>query len=616
MTDFSELLYLYKKGCEFNAFTNFGAHFSNNNGTEGFRFAVFAPNAKNVYLSGGFNGWSEQLMNQPQQGLWTAFSQDAKLGHCYKYIIEDQNGKKVYKADPFGFSSELRPKSASVISDPFSFEWTDDDWLSARSSKNHPENPMSIYEVQLSSWDSVIKDNEPIDVLKTGRALVEYVKDMNYTHIELMPVTEYPLDASWGYQTTGYYALSGRYGNPEGLQYLINLAHEEGIGIILDWVPGHFCPDEQGLYMFDGTNLYGGVLHPHWGTYEFNFRNKAVWSFLISSAVFWAKQYHIDGIRVDGVTSMLFLNYGSDEITRRNELGGEDDLDAKGFLQKFNQTMHDMFGGFLTFAEESSSYQGVTAPVSMDGLGFDFKWNMGWMNDTLSFFSADPSEKKSRHDKLTFSSVYMRDEKFVLPFSHDEVVHGKLQMPDKMPGDDWQKFALLRTMMAYQMLHPGKKLNFMGNDIAQRMEWRYYEPVEWFMLKYPIHDSFHNYMRMLGKLYKEQAALFEMENDIYGFEWIDGDNRQQSVFSFIRRAKDGSEIVAVINTLNYTHENFRLGVPKEGVYKEILSSNLKIYDGSGLHNEKPVKTQKIGCHGREQSISIVVPALSATAFKI
>lgn len=616
MFNFLQFLYQYKKGCEYNAYTRFGAHITTQNGKTGVRFAVFAPHAKTVYLAGDFNNWCEQYAMQPYQGIWTAFIENAEEGQFYKYLIEDKNGKKTYKADPFAFSSELRPKSASVISNPFSYRWSDGKWMRLRAEKNHSESPISIYEVQLSSWDACVKDNKPINLRKTGRALIEYVKSMYYTHIELMPITEYPLDASWGYQTTGYYALSGRYGHPIDLQYFVNLAHKEGLGIILDWVPGHFCPDEHGLYKFDGTDLFGDRQHPHWGTYEFDFTKKFVWSFFISSAVFWAKQYHIDGIRVDGVTSMLYLNYGSDEVTKRNAFGGEDDLYAKDFLQQFNNTMHEYFPGFLTFAEESSAYQGVTAPTDMDGLGFDYKWNMGWMNDTLAFFSANHDDKKHNHEKITFSSVYLRDEKFVLPFSHDEVVHGKVQMLDKMPGDDWYKFALLRTLLAYQTLHPGKKLIFMGIDFAQRLEWRYYEPLEWSMLKYPIHDSFHEYIRMLNNMYIQENALFEMDNDIYGFEWIDGDNRQQSVFSFIRRAMDGSEIIAVINASRYTYEDFRMGVPKKGVYKEIMSSNLNIYDGSGIHNGQDIIAEDISCHGRGQSIRIVVPVLSAAAFKI
>ena len=615
MTAYSDFIYLYKEGCEFNAFLHLGAHFVVKNGNKGVQFAVFAPNATKVFLSGDFNQWNESSQMECEHGIWYAFEETAQKGQCYKYLIKDANGKSVYKSDPYAFSSELRPKTASVICDSFSFSWTDEKWIDKRSELNYTELPINIYEVQLASWDSIIEDGEPIDLEKTGKALIEYTKGMHYTHIELMPVTEYPFDGSWGYQTAGYFSLSGRYGKPENLQRFIDLCHKSGIGVILDWVPGHFCPDEHGLLMFDGTHLYGGQFHPHWGTYKFDFSSKSVWSFLLSSAVYWAKYYHIDGIRADGVTSMLYLNYGMEENQKQNAFGGEDDLDAKTFIMKFNDLMHEQFPGFLTFAEESSAYQGVTAPTYLNGLGFDFKWNMGWMNDTLDYFSLDSHSKKIQHEKITFSSVYMRDEKFILPLSHDEVVHGKKQLLEKTPGDDRLKFASLKVLMAYQLFHPGKKLNFMGNEIAQRMEWRYYEPVEWFMLKYPIHDSFHEYVRALNKMYISEPSLYEMDNDVFGFEWIDGSNKEQNVFSFMRRAKDGSELIIVLNMSENDYHGFNLGVPRKGKYSEILSSNLDIYDGTGLHNGELISSIDIPCHGKKQSIKIEIPFFCAMAFR-
>ncbi len=615
MPDFSDLIYLYKKGCELNAYLHFGAHLKSTNDKSGVSFSVYAPNAKSVYLAGDFNNWSENCLMENYQGIWHISDEKAMPGQCYKYIIQDKEGKKTYKADPYAFSSELRPNTASIIANPFHFDWDDDKWLKKRAKTQWHSSPVNIYEVQLCSWDSIISDKKPINLEKTGRALVEYAKSMHYTHIELMPVSEYPYDGSWGYQTTGYYSLSGRYGKPETLQRFINLCHKNNIGVILDWVPGHFCPDEHGLINFDGTHLYGDEFHPHWGTYKFDFSKKEVHSFLLSSALFWANQYHIDGIRMDGVTSMLFLNYGKDTVEKKNELGGEDNLYAKDFIKKFNDTMHEQFPGFITCAEESSSYQGVTAPTYLNGLGFDFKWNMGWMNDSLDYFSQSSSKKEHNHDKITFSSVYMRDENFILPFSHDEVVHGKNQLPDKMPGNDFNKFALLRTLFAYQTLHPGKILNFMGNEIGQRMEWRYYEPIEWFMLEYPIHDSLHEFVRELNRLYLSEPALYEMDRDVYGFEWIDGNNRGQSVFSFIRRARNGNEIIAVFNMSENCYSNFRLGVPQSGRYEEILCSNLNIYNGTGLHNSKTISTENVSNHGRSQSIVIEVPALSAMIFR-
>jgi len=616
MINYSELIYLYKQGSEYNAYTQFGAHPTIEDGLEGTRFSVYAPNATKVFLVGNFNEWNETHTMTYEQGIWSCFFPTARPGQLYKYLIEDQDGKRVYKSDPFAFSSELRPKSASMITDPFQYEWTDNAWMAQRQTINSHTSPINIYELNLSSWDEVIEAQTPLNLKPLANRLVDYCKKMHYTHIELMPVTEYPLDASWGYQVTGYFCLSGRYGDPSGLQYLVNLCHTNGLGVILDWVPGHFCPDEHGLASFDGTPLYGNYLHPHWGTYKFNFEDKAVWSFLLSSAVFWAKAYHIDGIRADGVTSMLYLNYGEENGSKRNPFGGLDDLAAKGFLQKFNDVMHQEFPGFLTFAEESSSYTGVTAPTEMQGLGFDYKWNMGWMNDTLDYFSVDYDYRKDNHNMITFASVYTRDENFVLPFSHDEVVHGKKQLLDKMPGEYWRKFASLRTLMAYQMTFPGKKLLFMGIDFAQIMEWRYNEPLEWFMLKYPIHDSFHEYMRSLNALYTKEPALYEMDNDIYGFEWIDGDNSAQSIYSYIRRAIDGSEIVVILNMSIYDYSNFRIGVQKAGTYHEVLSSNLVIYDGTGKHNPDPIETESIGCHKRANSMTIYIPPLSATAFKI
>ncbi len=615
MSEYSELVYLYKKGCEYNAYTKFGAHFMEIDGVAGVIFRVFAPNASCIYVVGDFNNWEATHPMQCDQGIWTCFVAGICEGTLYKYLIEDRHGNSVYKADPYGFSSELRPNTASIVADPFSYRWSDSSWMKSREQKDFVTSPINIYEVHLSSWDTVIKNKKSINLRKTGKALVEYCKSMHYTHIELLPIMEYPLDMSWGYQCTGYYSLSGRYGHPRDFQYFVNLCHKNDLGVILDWVPGHYCMDEHGLAKFDGTNLFGDEVHPHWGTYKFNFTEKTVWSFLLSNAVFWSKAYHIDGIRVDGVSSMLYLDYGRDNRFRKNAYGGEDDLYAKDFLKTFNDLMHREFPGFLTFAEEASSYQGVTAPTYLNGLGFDYKWNMGWMNDTLLYFSVDYDYRKENHHKITFSSVYARDEKFILPFSHDEVVHSKKQLLDKMPGEYWRKFACLRTLMAYQMFHPGKKLLFMGIEIAQIMEWRFYEPIEWFMLKYPIHDSFHEYVRMLNKFYLSEKALFEMDNNVLGFDWIDANNQEQSIFSFLRRSKDGEEIIIILNMSIYEYQDFRLGVSQKGKYKEVFSSNLKVYDGTGSHNETAVTSEDIAFHQRENSIRITIPPLSATAFK-
>lgn len=515
-----EFRYLYKKGEEYNAYNYLGAHIKTIDGVSGVEFAVFAPHAQAVYVVGDFNEWKKTDKLIDNDGFWSGFVADIGIGQYYKYIIMDAHGKETYKSDPYAVYSELRPYTASVVEDAFSYRWTDKAWMTKRAKTDFVKSPINIYEVQLSSFDTIVEDDKPINIRKTGKALVEHAKLMNYTHIELMPICEYPYDGSWGYQVTGYFSLSGRYSSIKDFQYFINLCHKNGLGVILDWVPGHYCPDEHGLYSFDGTKLYGDDLHPHWGTFEFDFSKKSIWSFLLSSAVFWAKAYHIDGIRVDGVSSMLYLNYGREEEARVNENGGDDDLNAKEFLREFNSIMHSEFKGFLTFAEEATSYKGVTAPAYMQGLGFDYKWNMGWMNDTLDIFEVDYDYRKENHDKITFSSVYMRDEKFCLPLSHDEVVHGKKQLIDKMPGEYWRRFASLRTLMGYQIFYPGKKLSFMGNEIAQSMEWRYYEPVEWFMLDYPIHDSFNKYIKQLNLIYKSEPALYEMDNDMFGLSGL------------------------------------------------------------------------------------------------
>jgi 1,4-alpha-glucan branching enzyme len=611
----ADFRYLYKKGSEHNAYNVLGAHIETRDGINGVSFRVYAPNAKSVFVAGDFNDWkkSHPLINE--DGIWSIFVAGLNMGQFYKYIVVDTDGKEVFKADPYAFYSQLRAETASVVGNPFDYRWSDKAWMQERKNKNFIKSPINIYEVQLSSFDTVVKDGKPIDLRKTGKALVDYAVSMNYTHIEVMPVCEYPLDGSWGYQCTGYFSLSGRYSSIKDFQYFVNLCHKNGLGIILDWVPGHFCPDEHGLYHFDGTPLYGSDLHPQWGTYEFDFKNKSVWSFLLSSAVFWAKAYHIDGIRVDGVSSMLYLNYGRDDKNKENVHGGEDDLAAKEFLQYFNKVMHKEFGGFLTFAEEATSYKGVTAPISMGGLGFDFKWNMGWMNDTLDFFEVDFDFRNQNFDFITFSSVYMRDEQFTLPLSHDEVVHGKKQLIDKMPGEYWRKFAGLRTLMTYQTFYPGKKLNFMGNEIAQSMEWRYYEPIEWFMLDYPIHDSFHKYVKELNRIYKTEPALYDMDSDIYGFEWIDADNKDQNVFSFLRRADDGTEIIVVLNFSIYPYSGFRLGVNTAGDYTELISSDCERYDGTGVTNGGTITSEYIGAHKRGQSIVIDIPPVGACAFK-
>lgn len=607
-----KFIYRYHEGTEYNAHHVLGGRCTH----KGAIFRVYAPTAKKVSVVGDFNEWNTNadVMQCLDSGIWETCIHGIGDGELYKFAVWDENNCVILKADPYAYHAELRPNTASILYSHH-YHWNDQDWMQNREKYKSKEKPLNVYEVHLSSWDSTCSDNSGINMRRTGEKLVAYCKDMHYTHIEIMPVTEYPLDASWGYHVTGYFALSARYGKPEDLKYFIDMCHQNEIGVIIDWVPGHFCPDEHGLIQFDGSPLFGGDIHPHWGSVNFDFSKKHVWSFLLSSACFWADYYHIDGIRVDGVSSMLDLNYGYAHQNNRNAFGGTTNLDAKDFLCQFNEVMHQQYRGFLTFAEESTDFPKVTWEIPDGGLGFDYKWNMGWMNDTLAYYQRSFQERKSHHYDFTFSLIYAQAEKFILPFSHDEVVHGKKQLIDKLPGGYCEKFAGLRALMGYQMFHPGKKLNFMGNEIAQKMEWRYYEPLEFFMLKYPIHDSYHEYIRALNQLYLNEPALYELDHDDLGFEWIDADNTDQSVFIFLRRAKSGEELIIVLNNSSQQYENFRLGVPEKGKYQEIFSSNLDIYDGSGIHNERVMETEAILWHKKEQSIVCVVSPLSVMVIK-
>jgi 1,4-alpha-glucan branching enzyme len=607
-----DFMYRYHEGTEHNAHHVFGGRCHR----EGAFFRVYAPNAKNVSVVGNFNEWNSNAnnMDKTDGGMWELSIPHLMEGQLYKFAVCDQKNQTVFKSDPYAYRAELRPNTASILYSHH-YHWHDEEWVRRRAKQSAKQLPMNVYEVHLSSWKSACTDTSGINMHDIGEKLVTYCKNMHYTHVEIMPVMEYPLDASWGYHVTGYFALSARYGKPEDLKYFIEQCHLNDIGVILDWVPGHFCPDEHGLMRFDGTHLYGGEVHPHWGSVNFDFSTKHVWSFLLSSACFWADYYHIDGIRVDGVSSMLDLNYGFDHANKKNEFGGTTNLHAKDFLCQFNAIMHQRFKGFLTYAEEATDFPKITHSIESNGLGFDYKWNMGWMNDTLAYYQRPFEERKARHYDLTFSSVYAQSEAFILPFSHDEVVHGKKQLIDKMPGTYWESFAGLRAMMGYQVFHPGKKLNFMGNDIAQKMEWRYYQPIEFFMLDYPIHGSFHNYMRALNQLYRNEPALYELDHDVLGFEWVDANNVDQSVYIFLRRARSGENLIIVINNSPQLYENFRMGVPQFGEYREIFSSNLDIYDGSGIHNEGHMKAEDISWHQKEWSIVCVVPPLSATVIK-
>lgn len=610
-------VYLFNQGTFHDCHAKFGAH-PIKGGTD---FTVWVPGAKSVRVAGSFNDWKpDEFFLEPlaSSGIWYGFVPDAGEGDTYKYVIETDIGEILYKADPVAFSSEVRPATASVITNLKGYRWSDTAWMEERASSDHFKKPLNIYEVQLGSWKKPDND-EPYSVYNfrhLADMLVPYVSDMGYTHIELMPITEHPFDGSWGYQTTGYFAPSSRYGSPKDLKYLINKLHRAGIGVIMDWVPGHFCRDAHGLGRFNGHMLYENYDHQQWGTYRFDLGRPEVKSFLMSSAKYWLEQYHIDGIRVDGVSSMLYLNFGVENPSekRYNKYGNEDDLEAIEFLKEFNRMVGEEFPGVFTAAEESSAWPMVTYPPEKGGLGFHYKWDMGWMNDTLRYCKVDFPYRKDNHNLLTFSMMYNFTENFILPLSHDEVVHGKLSLIGRMPGDYGQKFAGLRLLNMYQMCHPGAKLSFMGNEFGQFIEWRYYESLEWFLLDYDSHRQVREFIRDMNKVYVSEKSLWGDSYSQRGFKWLDPDNNGQSVLSFIRSCdKDFS--ITVLNMCPSSYEKYRIGVPYMGTYKEIINSDAEKYGGSGVVNTGFLEAEEIPMHGQPYSIELRLPALGGTLIK-
>lgn len=604
-----ELLYLFNTGKCYQAFRSFGAHIVDN----GVQFTVWVPGVRSVSVSGDFNSWRPDDESRLEQigdtGVYTGFIAGASDGNKYKFDIELNTGEHILKADPFAFGSELRPETASVVSD-ISYEWNDREWMEEREKKNTFTSPMNIYEAHLGAWIREPGSEEFFSYREVADKLIPYVKEMGYTHLELLPVMEHPLDASWGYQVTGYYSPTARYGRPADFKYFIDRCHQEGIGVILDWVPGHFCPDAQGLANFNGSKLYETEIHPDWGTYKFDFSRNQVRSFLLSNAWFWIEEYHADGIRVDGVSSMLYLNFGVTDRSKykTNREGGDGDLDAISFLREFNYMIGTSFRGVITVAEESSAWPMVTWPPENGGLGFHYKWNMGWMNDTLEYMKEDFPYRSYHHNKLTFSLTYAYSENFILPLSHDEVVHGKRSLIGRMPGDTWRQFAGSRLLMMYQMTHPGKKLRFMGHEIAQFIEWREYEQLEWFLLEYENHEKHKKFVKELNQLYLEHPALWSQDTSWDGFKWIDADNRDQSVYSYIRTGED-ELLVVVLNTGVQAFDEFTIGVPEKGFYKEIFSSDAAKYAGSNRVNTRQVRAKKKPMHGMPYSITIKLPVI-------
>ncbi|MCI8524802.1 MAG: 1,4-alpha-glucan branching protein GlgB [Oscillospiraceae bacterium] len=625
-------LYRYNTGTEQRCFSFLGAHLMEVDGRQGVRFAVWAPGVRRVSATGDFCSWDAQghaLEPLGSTGVWAGFVPDIGEGALYKYSIETAAGETFFKADPVAFSAEVRPATASRVARLESYQWKDGAWLYRRGRANHFEKPMNIYEVHLGSWKQhdVPREQEqevPAASFYTYRELADtllpYVKDMGYTHLELLPVMEHPFDGSWGYQLTGYFAATSRYGTPQDLMYFIDACHRAGIGVILDWVPGHFCRDAHGLGRFNGDKLYESFDHPQWGTYEFDLGRSEVRSFLMSSAAFWLEMFHADGIRVDGVTNMLYLNFGleGDAAQRRNSQGGDGNLEAISFLREFNQMVGRSFPGVFTVAEESSAWPLITRPPEQGGLGFHYKWDMGWMNDTLRYMQTDFPGRSRNHNLLTFSMMYAFSENFILPLSHDEVVHGKCSLIGRMPGDYWRQFAGLRMLALYQMTHPGGKLNFMGNEIGQFIEWRFYSGIEWFLLDYPHHQQQQAFIRALNRLYLDESSLWQQDFDWNGYQWLDADNAAQSILLYARHGRRPNDVAVVaINFGTDSYPEYRIGVPKGGWYRELLSSDRQEFGGSGLHfNAQPVKAEKIPCHGQPWSIRIQMPPLGGTVLKL
>lgn len=615
-------LYLFHEGSNSNAYEYFGSHRKNKNTVV---FRVWAPDAKNVSVTGDFNNWSETenpmkpLKNSG--GVWEAEIKNIKPYDMYKYCITAADGRTLMKCDPYGFHMETRPGTATKyyeIDD--CYEWHDEKWVEGRNGKNIYESPVNIYEIHAGSWKQY-DDGNFYSYRALADALVPYVKKMGYTHIEFMPLTEYPFDGSWGYQVTGYFAATSRYGEPKDLMYLVDKCHENGIGVILDWVPAHFPKDANGLYEFDGGPLYEYSdprkgEHYGWGTRVFDFGKNEVRSFLTSSASFWLKKYHLDGIRIDAVASMLYLDYDrKDGEWVPNKNGGNENLEAVEFLQKLNENIFRDFPYAMMIAEESTSWPMVTKPVFSGGLGFNFKWNMGWMNDILRYFSLDGFFRKYNHDCITFSMFYAFSENFVLPISHDEVVHGKKSLIDKMPGSYDEKFAGVRAFLGYMMAHPGKKLMFMGQEFGQFIEWNYEKGLDWLLLDYPKHRALQNYFKKINEFYKANPAFWQIDYSWEGFSWISSDDKDNSVIAFRRIDEKGKEIIVVCNFTNVERCDYRIGIPKKGAYKIVFNSDDVDFGGEGKGNKGKLKTESINMHGFEQSISLDLPPMSAIYIK-
>jgi 1,4-alpha-glucan branching enzyme len=614
-------LYLLGEGTHYHAYEKMGAHLTEVDGQHGIHFAVWAPNAREVSVVGEFNGWnprSNALGSRGATGVWEGFIPDVAGGALYKYHITSQyRGYQVDKADPYAFAAEIRPQTASRVWDLSTYSWGDTEWMASRAKRNGLARPVSIYEVHLGSWRRVQEEgNRSLTYREMAVQLADYVHDAGYTHVEFLPVMEHPFDGSWGYEVIGYYAPTSRFGTPADFMYLVDCLHQRGIGVIVDWVPAHFPKDEAGLGYFDGTHLYEHSdprqgEQPDWNTFVFNYGRSEVRGFLIANALFWYEQYHVDGLRVDAVASMLYLDYGrGKEQWVPNKYGGKENIDALQFLRQLNEQVYAAFPDAMMIAEESTVWPMVSRPTFLGGLGFDLKWNMGWMHDTLEYMSKDPIYRRYCQNKITFSLVYAFSENFVLPLSHDEVVYGKGSMVKKMPGDDWQKFANLRLLYGYMWGHPGKKLLFMGDDFGQWDEWNHDRSLDWQLLERPLHAGLRRWVRDLNTFYRGQPSLYEVDFEPSGFEWMDCGDSEGSVISFLRRAKNPDDNTFVIcNFTPVPRHNYRVGAPVNGYWTEALNSDAPLYGGSGQGNSGGVEAIPLPLHGRPYSVELTIPPL-------
>jgi 1,4-alpha-glucan branching enzyme len=624
LTDYD--LYLFGEGTHWKSYERLGAHLRTIDGVTGVNFAVWAPNAESVAVVGDFNGWDRRrhaMRKHIPSGVWELFIPAVGDGALYKYAVKHRGGYVVEKCDPYGFAAEIPPRTANIVANLDRYQWRDDEWMATRPKHNALDGPISIYEVHLGSWRR--DPSEPdrwLSYREIAPQLVDYCQRMGYTHIQLLPVSEHPFTGSWGYQTVGYYAVTSRYGTPQDFMYLVDLCHRHGIGVIVDWVPAHFPKDDHGLRRFDGTALYEHAdprkgEHPDWGTMIFNYGRNEVRNFLLSNALFWLDKYHLDGLRVDAVASMLYLDYSREEGQWvPNCFGGRENLEAIDFLKRFNEETHLQYPGILTIAEESTAWTGVSRPTYLGGLGFSLKWNMGWMNDTRQYMHKEPIHRKYHQDDLTFSLIYAFTENFCLPLSHDEVVHGKGSLLDQMPGDLWQRFANLRLLYGYMWTHPGKKLLFMGGEFGQWSEWNYNESLQWHLLQWPLHQGVQRYLADMNALYRREPALHQVDFDWWGYEWIDCHNWQDSILAYVRKAKDPRDYVVVCcNFTPVPRCDYRIGVPEACWYDEISNSDSAYYGGGNMGNAGGIQALAQESHGRPASMLVTLPPLATVMLK-